>query len=228
MAKVELINVCKQFKQKVLFSQLNLTIEEGTCVGIVGENGSGKSILFKLISGLEASDAGVIKVNGKEVGKDLPYPENLGLLVNQPGYLEYYNGFQNLKLLAQIRGKVSPEQIRLSMRRIGLNPDDPTKVRKYSMGMRQKLGIVQAVMEDQDLILLDEPFNALDFQSYQDLAKLLHELKAEGKTILLTSHQHQMLEVFADELYLITEQRLQKMDEALKQRYFTYTRTEES
>lgn len=221
MEIIKLSDVSKKFKNKLLYENVNLTVNEGECVGIVGSNGSGKSVLFKLISGLENSDTGSVFVNGAAVGGNRDFPSNIGLFVNQPGYIEYYDGFTNLKLLAEIQNKISDEKIRESMEAIGLNPNDKTKVKNYSAGMKQKLGITQAIMENQEIILLDEPFNALDFQTNADVLKILKKLKEEKKTILLTSHQHEYLEKLCDKLYIILNTRIVEFDEEIKKKYFT-------
>ena len=163
---IELKNVSKGFKNKDLYSDVNLTIQKGECVGFVGKNVSGKSVLFKIMSGLVPPDTGSVLIREKRLGDDgVDFPENVGILINEPGYIDYYSGIKNLMLLAEIRGKIGKDKIRQTMLKVGLNPDDTAPVRKYSMGMKQKLGIAQAIMEGQDIIILDEPYNALDFDS---------------------------------------------------------------
>ncbi|KAF5060243.1 ABC transporter ATP-binding protein [Proteiniclasticum sp. QWL-01] len=220
MSHIELKNVSKRFKNKLIYSDLNFSVEEGECVGIVGSNGSGKSILFKLISGLEDADQGTVIVSGKEVGHDHDFPKNIGLFVNEPAYIEYYDGFTNLKMLAQIQNKISDVQIREAMQAIGLDPDDKTMVKNYSSGMKQKLGIVQAVMENQQIILLDEPFNALDYETNLVVAKLIRSEKDKKRTIILTSHQHQYLQQFCDRILMIQNNSLVPFDEERQEAYF--------
>lgn len=217
---IKLIDVSKKFKNKMLYQNVNLEIKEGECIGIVGENGSGKSVLFKIIVGLEYADTGTVTVRNKKVGKNCDFPDNLGILVNQPGYIDYYNGFKNLKLLAEIRNKISDDDIRDNMVSIGLDPDDNTKVKNYSAGMKQKLGIVQAFMENQEIILLDEPFNALDFKTNSDVMETLLRLKASGRTIILTSHQHNYLEKICDRLLIILDNQIVELTDELKEKYF--------
>ncbi len=220
MPLINLTDVSKRFKDKVLYENANLAIDKGECIGIVGANGSGKSVLFKLISGLESADSGTIYVKGKLVGQDQDFPEGVGLFVNQPGFIEYYDGFTNLKLLAEIQNRIDDGMIRSFMKKVGLDPDDKTKVKNYSAGMKQKLGIAQTIMENQDIVLLDEPFNALDFQTNNDVMRMLLELKEEGKTLLITSHQHDYLERLCDRIYIITEKKLVLFDEEARQKYF--------
>ncbi|MEG0923448.1 MAG: ABC transporter ATP-binding protein [Anaerovoracaceae bacterium] len=221
MSIIQINNISKRFKENILYEDASLEIEGGTTVGIVGGNGSGKSVLFKIIAGLEYPEAGDVYVRGNKVGKDCNFPKDIGLFVNQPGYIEYYDGFHNLKMLAEIQGKIDDETIRLYMKKMGLNPDDKTKVRNYSSGMKQKLGITQAVMENQDIVLLDEPFNALDFQTNREVISILLKLKEDAKTVLLTSHQHEYLEKICDVVYLILNKKLILFDDKAKEAYFS-------
>lgn len=217
---IQLMNVTKKYKNKLLYTNVNLTIKKGECIGIVGANGSGKSVLFQLITGLQYPEEGEIYVRGKKVGKGLDFPEDVGLFVNQPSYIGYYDGLTNLKILAEIRNKITEEQIKEMMNRIGLNPDDKTKTKNYSAGMKQKLSIIQAVMEGQDIILLDEPFNALDYQTNLDVINLIEQLKEEGKTLILTSHQHNFLEKLCDRMMIIQNNQLMSLTDELKSKYF--------
>lgn len=220
MTVIQLENICKKFKDNVLYENASLSVEEGKTVGIVGSNGSGKSVLFKMIAGLEYPETGTIFIRGQNIGRNCDFPRNIGLFVNQPGYIPYYDGFTNLKMLAEIQGKIDDETIRFFMKKIGLTPDDKKRVASYSAGMKQKLGIVQAVMEDQDIVLLDEPFNALDFQTNQEVMSILKTLKEENKTLLITSHQHEYLERICDEVYIILNRKLVLFDEKIKEYYF--------
>lgn len=222
MCCIEIRKVSKAFGKKVLYQDVDLFIKEGTTVGIVGVNGSGKSVLFQLIAGLKDVDDGEILVRGKKVGRKEDFPEQVGLLVSQAGYVEMYDGFTNLQMLAEIQGKISEATICSYMQKFGLDPTDKTKVKNYSMGMRQKLGLIQATMEGQTLLLLDEVFNGLDFQTSQEIFSFLKEEKKNGKTILLTSHQHDCLEKLCDEIYLIDEKKLVLLTEEKKKKYFSF------
>lgn len=221
MPIIEVKNISKKFKQNILYEEASLEVGEGKTVGIVGGNGVGKSVLFRMITGLDLVDSGEIKVRNKKVGKNCDFPKNVGIFVNQPGYIEFYSGFTNLKLLAEIQGKISDDDIKDCMKKVGLNPEDNTKVKNFSAGMKQKLGIAQAIMEDQDIVLLDEPFNALDFQTNKDVMSLLLKLKEEGKTLILTSHQHGYLERICDEIYMILNKKIVLFDDELKKKYFS-------
>lgn len=221
---IELKNVSKKFRTNIIYKNINLEIEKGNCVGFVGGNGSGKSVLFQLITGLIPIDSGKVVVNGVELGKNnRDFPQDVGILINEPGYISYLSGLNNLLLLAEIQNLVDENKVRETMIRVGLNPDDKTPVKKYSMGMKQKLGIAQAIMEDQSIIILDEPYNALDFNTNIEITKILEGLKSEGKTILLTSHQHDYMRKLCDEMYLIKEYDIVSFDEELQKDYFAYS-----
>ena len=218
---IEFKNVSKEFKRKVLYENVNLKIQEGECVGFVGGNGVGKSVLFQLIAGLLPVSVGNILVNGKQLGSNgYDFPENVGILINEPGYIDYYSGYKNLKMLAQIQNKITDAQIKETMKCVGLDFSDKTPVKKYSMGMKQKLGIAQAIMENQNIIILDEPYNALDFQTNKEITSILANLKQQGKTILLTSHQHEYLDKLCDKIYCIEEQKIVPFDDMLRKKYF--------
>lgn len=221
---IELKNVSKKFRTNIIYKNINLEIEKGNCVGFVGRNGSGKSVLFQLITGLIPIDSGKVVVNGVELGKNnRDFPQDVGILINEPGYISYLSGLNNLLLLAEIQNLIDENKVRDTMLRVGLNPDDKTPVKKYSMGMKQKLGIAQAIMEDQSIIILDEPYNALDFNTNIEITKILEGLKSEGKTILLTSHQHDYMRKLCDEMYLIKEYDIVSFDEELQKDYFAYS-----
>lgn len=218
---VEVKNMSKKFKKKILYENVSLQIRPGECVGLVGENGSGKSVLFQIITGLIRPDQGQIYVNGDELGKKgRDFPSRVGILINEPGYIETCSGYKNLLLLAEIQNIVDEKRIQETMEMVGLDYRDKTKVRKYSMGMRQKLGIAQAIMEGQTIILLDEPYNALDYKTNKEITQILLRLKEEGKTLLLTSHQHTYLERLCDRIYCIDEHKVVNFDEQMREKYF--------
>lgn len=220
MAKViELNNVSKHFGKKKVLSNINLSVDSGTCIGIVGSNGSGKSVLFKLISGIEKVSSGTVMVNQRIVGKDVDFPESIGILIDEPGFIDVYSGFDNLKFLASIQNYISDEIIVEKMHDLGLMDMD-LKVKHYSMGMKKKLGIVQAIMEDQRILLLDEPFNALDYKTVFEVKHVIQTLKKSQKTIVLTGHNHSDLEELCDVIYFLDQGQLTLFDETLKKQYF--------
>lgn len=223
MSKViELKQVNKKFGEKRIYENISLSIEEGECVGFVGENGSGKSVLFQLISGLLPADSGTIKINGEILGENRDFPENVGILINEPGYIECYSGYKNLQLLSEIRNIAGDNEIQQTMEMVGLDYKDKTPVKKYSMGMKQKLGIAQAIMEGQSIIILDEPYNALDYKSNHEITKILEQLKKANKTLLLTSHQHGYLSKLCDTLYCIHQHQIIPFTEDLQKKYFEF------
>ncbi len=218
---IELKNVSKSFGAKTIYQDVSLEVAAGECVGFVGKNGAGKSVLFQIMVGLVKPDAGEVYVNGVKLGeRGQDFPENTGILINEPGYVGYQTGFRNLQMLAQIRNEIGDDEIRQTMSLLGLDADDKTPVRKYSMGMKQKLGIAQAIMENQSLIILDEPYNALDFDTNRDITQTLQELIWRGKTVLLTSHQHQYLEKLCDRIYFINEGKVVPFDDEVQAKYF--------
>jgi ABC-2 type transport system ATP-binding protein len=217
---IEVNNVSKTFSGQTILKRIQLNIKKGKTVGIVGGNGSGKSVLFKTICGFIRPDEGVVKIRGEMLGAGIDFPENVGIFINSPGYIEIYSGFKNLQLLAAINNKITDTQIKHTMNLVGLNPDNKTKVKDYSLGMKQKLGIAQAIMENQDILILDEPFNALDYKTYHDIKKIIRSLKATERTILLTSHHFEDIEELCDEVYIINEGELKHLTEELKSIYF--------
>lgn len=220
--EIQIVSVTKRFKKQEILKNVNIEIEKGSTIGIVGSNGSGKSVLYKMIIGLLEPDEGEIYVRNKQVGVDLDFPENTGALINEPGYVEIYTGFKNLEYLAQINNKIGDQKIREIMELVGLDPADKTKVKDYSSGMKKKLGIAQAIMEEQDIIILDEPFNALDAKSIVNMRKVIKGLQQEGKTILMTSHNHQDIEKLCNNVYLIMDTEVVEFTDELKETYFSH------
>ena len=197
---VKLENICKKFKNEEVLRDVSAEFKKGMIYGIVGKNGSGKTVMFKVIAGLLKPNSGRVYVNGKEVGKDTDFAQDMGLIIETPGFLPQYTAYKNLEYLASIRHQISKEQIKDAIRMVGLDPDSKKKVGKFSLGMRQRLGIAQAVMENPSLIILDEPMNGLDKNGIRDVKEILYKLKAEGKTILMASHYAEDTEV-CDEIY---------------------------
>ncbi|MCT4782116.1 MULTISPECIES: ABC transporter ATP-binding protein [Exiguobacterium] len=208
---IELKNVTKSYKGNVLFDAVDLTISRGKIVGIVGPNGSGKSILFKMMCGFVFPDTGEVYVREQQIGKGSRFPEDFGIIIDRPGYIAGKTGFENLRELAHIQNKISDATIRETMSRLGLNPDNQQKVKNYSLGMKQKLAIAQAIMENQQILILDEAFNALDHDSVQSLRELLLTFRDEGKTILITSHNQEDIDYLCEDVYRINRGKLEKI-----------------
>lgn len=188
----------KSFGKEEILHGIDRTFEAGKVHGIVGNNGSGKTVLMKCICGFLIPDEGHVRVNGKEVGKDIDFPENMGIIIETPGFLPGVTGLKNLKLLASLRGLADEKKVRQTIERVGLDPDLKKPVSKYSLGMRQRLGIAQAIMEDPSLLILDEPFNGLDKHGVAEIRQLIRELRTEGKTILLASHNQTDIDELCD------------------------------
>lgn len=198
---IEVQNMVKRFRDQVVLKNVSISFEKGKIHGIVGRNGSGKTVLFKCICGLMHPEEGVILVNGKRVGRDVDMPEDIGAIIEAPGFLPNYSGYKNLRFLANIRRKIGKEEILNVLKTVGLDPESRKHVGKYSLGMRQRLGIAQAIMEDPEILILDEPMNGLDNAGVQDIRALLLELKAQGKTILLASHNHEDIAALCDTVH---------------------------
>ncbi len=191
-------HVTKRYKEGTVLKDVTVSFEKGKIHGIIGKNGSGKSMLFKTICGFVRPDEGKVTVNGQVVGKDVDFPDDLGVIIETPGFLPYYSGFKNLKLLADLRGRIGNRDIEQAMTLVGLDYTSKKSVRKYSMGMKQRLGIAQAVMENPSILILDEPMNGLDRQGIADVREILKKLRSQGKTILITSHNHEDIEQLCD------------------------------
>ena len=202
----------KSFKGKTVLEDVNMRLQEGRIYGIVGDNGSGKTVLLKLICGFMKPDSGTVTVNGKVIGKDADFPENTGIIIEAPGFLPNYSGMKNLEYLASIRGKIGKEQIEAAMKTVGLDPSSKLRVGKYSLGMKQRLGIAQAIMEDQQLLILDEPMNALDKDAVEEMRKLFLRFKASGKTMLIVSHNEGDISTLCDEVYEFDGARIKRRE----------------
>ena len=200
MNYIEVSNVSKKYKDRMLVDDVSFTVEKGEILGIVGLNGSGKTVLLKCICGLMDYSGGTIIVNGKVVGKDCEYPANMGVIIETPGFLPYHSGYKNLEYLASLRKKISKQDIKDVLVKVGLAGEEKKLVAKYSLGMRQRLGIAQAIMENPELLILDEPMNGLDKDGIAEVRKLLLEMKAEGKTMIITSHNEEDIKVLCDKV----------------------------
>lgn len=199
MIKVE--NVTKKFGDTVVLNNVSVAFDDKKIHGLVGRNGSGKTMLMKCICGFVPVTSGRITVNDKEIGKDIDVPESCGIIIETPGFLPEYSGYKNLKFLADIKGNVKKEAIMDAIRSVGLDPSSKKHVGKYSLGMRQRLGLAQAIMEDPDLLILDEPMNGLDKEGVSDMRKYLIDLKNKGKTLIIASHSTEDIETLCDTVF---------------------------
>ena len=198
---IEVTNISKTFSGRKVLDNVSISVQRGSICGLVGRNGCGKTVLMKCICGFLPVTTGTIRVFGKEIGRDVDFPESLGVIIETPGFLTQYTGVKNLEILADMKRMISKADIRLILKKVGLDPDMKKPVGKYSLGMRQRLGIAQAIMEDPRFLILDEPFNGLDKHGVAEIRELLLDLKAAGKTILLASHNDEDIRILCDHVY---------------------------
>lgn len=202
-------NITRVIKGTTVLDSVSMEMKSGEIVGLRGENGSGKTMLMRMIAGLIFPTQGSVQIDGRVLGKELAFPEEMGILLENPTFLENYTGYQNLRMLASIQNRIGEEEIKKAIRRVGLEWDDRKKYRKYSLGMKQRLGIAAAVMETPQLIILDEPSNALDDQGCEMLRQIIREEKARNALILVSSHDGSLLEEIADTIYIMKNGHLQ-------------------
>ena len=198
---LEIKGLTKKFKQRTVLRDINLSLKYGNIYGFIGANGSGKSVFFKTICGFLKPDKGTVTVNGKTIGKEIDFLPSLGVVIEKPGFIENYNQFDNLKYLAQINNIIDDKKIIEVIHRVGLDINNKEKVKTFSLGMRQRLAIAQAIMEDQKIIILDEPFNGLDKNGCNQIKNLLMELKSPDRLILLTSHIEGDIDSLSDYIF---------------------------
>ncbi len=200
MEYIQVKDVCKQFGKELVLKNVSIGFDKGKIHGIVGRNGCGKTVLLRIICGLYRATSGTVVVNGKRVGDEVEFPAGTGILIENPGFVPYYSGQKNLRILADMsgHGRIKGEVIDRALAQVGLPAHSRKSVAKYSLGMRQRLGIAQAIMEDPELLILDEPMNGLDNRGVADMRALFKELRAAGKTILLSSHDPLDIEELCD------------------------------
>ncbi|MCQ6334965.1 MULTISPECIES: ATP-binding cassette domain-containing protein [Bacillus cereus group] len=209
---IQVDNLSKKIKGQVVLDQINLSLERGKIYGFRGRNGSGKTMLFRALTGLIRPTVGTITIDGKTLQKDISFPENVGILIEYPGFIPEYTGFSNLKLLSMIQQKINDADIKTSIAQVGLDPEDKRKFKKFSLGMKQRLGLAQAIMEKPDLLVLDEPTNALDEEAIDMICNLLLTLKKQGTTILIASHDKETLQKISDYIYYIDSGKISKSE----------------
>lgn len=198
--KIEIEHVSKKIKDALVLDDVCMTLESGNIYGFQGVNGSGKTMLMRAVSGLMYPTSGTIRIDGKVLGK-IWLSGKIGMLIENPAFIDSYTGYDNLKMLASInKGEVD---ISRALETVGLNPHDKRKYRKYSLGMKQRLGIACAIMEEPKLLLLDEPFNALDKEGQEKLSEIIRDMRDKGSLILLSSHDKDELENLSDVIYLV-------------------------
>jgi len=195
---IEIKNVSLKIGKTDILKSINISFEKGKIHGLIGRNGSGKTMLMKCICGFIKPTDGDIFVAGKRIGKDCDFPDSVGIIIETPGFLPYYSGYKNLKLLADLNKKIEGETIKNFMKQVGLDPNLKRHVRKYSLGMRQRLGLAQAIMENPDILILDEPMNGLDKDGVNDMREYLKSYREQGKTILIASHSAEDISILCD------------------------------
>ncbi len=208
---IEIIHVTKKFKDDEVLSDINVCMEQGKVYGFSGNNGSGKTVLMKCICGFLPVTEGIIRVGGKVIGAEIDFPDSIGVIIETPGFLPNLTGMKNLEILAGLKNKISKEDIRNIIKKVGLEPSLKKAVSKYSLGMRQRLGIAQAIMEDPEFLILDEPFNGLDKHGVADIRNLLLELKRQGKTMILASHNSEDIRILCDKVYEMDGGRMREL-----------------
>lgn len=212
MTDIKIENVSKKIKSNMILKNIDMELTSGHIYGFRGKNGCGKTMLMRCICSLIIPTEGKIIINGKELHKDIKIPESIGALIENPAFLPQYTGFKNLKMLASLKGKISDEEVKLAIKRAGLDPDDKRTYKKYSLGMKQKLGIANAIMGEPDIIVLDEPINALDEISVENVKKVFLELKEKGKLIIAACHDREELEYLCDIIYELKDGEIAGME----------------
>lgn len=205
MINIEIKNLEKEIKKVKVLDDINMSMQSGKIYGFQGINGSGKTMLMRVISGLIYATKGSIKVNDKELGKDIAFPNSIGIFLENPSFIDSYSGFDNLKMLASIQDKTSDEEIENVLTKVGLNCKDKKKYKKYSLGMKQRLGIAAAVMEKPEIVILDEPTNSLDSSGVELVKNILMEEKKRNALVIISCHDLSILESMSDEIFVLTE-----------------------
>ncbi len=208
--KIEVKDYTKIIKGITILDNINITFESGKCYGLKGKNGSGKTMLMRAVSGLITATKGAVIIDGETLGKEISFPRSIGVLIENPAFIANYTGYKNLELLACIQNRIGKEEIQKTMEDVGLEPDDKRKYRKYSLGMKQKLGIASAFMEKPDIIILDEPINAIDEAGVIKVKKMIQEAKNRGAIIITACHDAEELQELSDEIIQIAEGRIVK------------------
>ena len=210
---IEINGATKIIKGVTILDDIKIEMNGGKIYGIRGVNGSGKTMLMRALSGLVKLTRGQIIINGKIVGKDIEFPESVGLLIENPGLIDNCTGYENIKMLASIKKITSDDAIKRYMKLLGLDSDDKKKVKKYSLGMKQKVGIIEAFVDDPDLVILDEPFNALDSKTVKILENIIKEYVNDERIILISCHDSQILERICDEIIYIEEGKIVEQED---------------
>lgn len=213
MSKLEIKNLSKTIKGTLILDNISVSFSSGTIYGLRGRNGCGKTMFMRCICGLIIPTSGTITIDGRQLHKDMSVPDSIGALIENPSFLPQYTGYKNLKILATLAGNITDEEIRMALERVGLDPQDKRVYRKYSLGMKQKLGIANAIMGEPDIIVLDEPINALDEESVKKIKNELIRLSEKGKLIIIVCHDREELEFLSDVIYEMKNGRIIGLEE---------------
>ncbi|MEW9080572.1 ATP-binding cassette domain-containing protein [Terrisporobacter glycolicus] len=215
--EIEVRNLTKKISGNLILDNINIKMTSGKIYGLKGKNGSGKTMLMRAICGLILPTEGEVIINGQVLGKDISFPNSLGALIESPGFIANYSGFKNLKILSEIQDKIDDNKINEVLTMVGLDPKEKKKFKKYSLGMKQKLGIAAAIMEEPEIIILDEPTNALDESSVISLRKTLQKYRNEGALIIISCHDSEELEFLSDEIFFMENGRLKPYNKRQKE-----------
>jgi ABC-2 type transport system ATP-binding protein len=207
---IKIENVSKIIKKTQVLENINLELHSGKVYGLKGKNGSGKTMLMRAVCGLIIPTSGTITIDGEVLGKDISFPRSAGVLIENPSFIGNYTGFKNLKVLASIQNRIGDVEIKKAIEQVGLNPDDKRTFKKYSLGMKQKLGIAAAFMENPDIIILDEPINALDEAGAKQVREILKEQKERGAVCIIACHDSEELEFLSDEIIEICDGKIKE------------------
>jgi len=210
MVNIEIKNVSKIIHKQAVIQDVSASMQSGKIYGFQGINGSGKTMLMRLVAGLIRPTHGSIQINGKVLGKDITFPESIGLFLENPAFLDGYSGFQNLKMLASIQKRVNDKKIRDTISSVGLDPDDRKKYRKYSLGMKQRLGIAAAIAENPEIVILDEPTNSLDTNGIELVKTILSTQRERNALVIISCHDLSILQMMSDEILLLESGRILK------------------
>ncbi len=215
--EIEVRNLTKRISGNLILDNINIKMTNGKIYGLKGKNGSGKTMLMRAICGLILPTEGEVIIDGQVLGKDISFPNSLGALIESPGFISNYSGFKNLKILSEIQGKIDDNKINEVLTMVGLDPKEKKKFKKYSLGMKQKLGIAAAIMEEPEIIILDEPTNALDESSAISLRKTLQKYRDAGALIIISCHDSEELEFLSDEIFFMENGRLKPYNKRQKE-----------
>lgn len=199
-----------------VLKDINIVMESGKVYGFWGKNGCGKTMLMRVISGLIRPTTGSVSFDEKVLWKDISFPESMGIMIENPAFLNEYTGYDNLKILASIKERIGEKEIRQTLADVGLDPDDKRKYRKYSLGMKQRLGVACAVMENPAVVILDEPINALDESGVELVRKLFVRLKERGSLVIVACHDREEMNILADEIFVMGEGRVERKEKVEK------------